>query len=160
MWAPMRLDVPCVSASSLLCCCQSAKHLTFRVPHEILPCLSPCSKTLSCGHKCSGVCTDKCHCAEDCRDFHLRQSDQRMAKLQLGDGPWDASQSELPSFNSSPEKWQQFSRDPGVHDNAIRQARLQQLAEQDVQARPVIDLSTHSETKHGASGDKAPGRHP
>ena len=77
-----------------------------------------------------------------------------MAGLQLDDAPWNVTQSDIPAANNSPEKWRMFSRDPGVHDNAIRQAHLQQLAEQEVQARPLVDLGTPTKASHGRPGNK------
>lgn len=117
-----------------------------RVGHETVTCLRPCPRTLYCGHNCSGVCTDKCRCAERCRDFGIQDAEQQIARLQLySDGrqvpavdslPGGISHTEASTRNSSPEKWQEFSRDPCAHDDAIRQARLQQMTEQEAQDAP------------------------
>ncbi|KUI69898.1 Helicase required for RNAi-mediated heterochromatin assembly 1 [Cytospora mali] len=66
------------------------------------------------------------------------------------------SQSGLTTDNSSPEKWQQFSRDPRSHDDAIRQARLQQMAEQEAQDQSPMFLGNPANTIEEASGSKAP----
>lgn len=160
MWTHLCPDVPyvsvpipwfaCVHANLLICIVS-----THRVGHDMLPCLRPCPRRLSCGHKCSGNCTDKCSCAEKCRRFNLRQVEYQMAELQVdgdarqayGTDPSSghASQFGPPTHNTSPEKWQQFSRNPGAHDEIIRQAHLRDLAEQDTQSQPLISLG-HSET--------------
>ncbi|KAK7737338.1 hypothetical protein SLS53_006641 [Cytospora paraplurivora] len=141
--------------------CQNHKQETWiKTPEDFLDNAGGCRiRTLFCGHKCSRICTDKCRCAEDCRDFHLQQAEQRLAKLQI-QGDVDqahakASQFESPTRNSSPEKWQQFSRDPRVHDDAIRQTRLQGTKEQEISAQPLIDLGTPAMTVDGESGGKA-----
>ncbi|ROV99204.1 hypothetical protein VPNG_08197 [Cytospora leucostoma] len=143
-------DLPCGHRCSLMC------HI---LSHETLPCLRPCRRTLFCGHKCSQSCTDKCRCAEDCRKFHLQQAGQQSATQQIqgdvGQARARASQFESQECNSSPEKWLQFSHDIRVHDDAIRQTRLQAMKEQELSARPLIDLDTSETTVDGKPGGKA-----
>lgn len=89
-----------------------------------------------------------------------------MAELQLyGDGRQDhatnlssgnVSQLGALTHNSSPDKWQQFSRDPRVHDEAIRQIQLMEMAGQEAQDRPLISLDTPATTIGGSSVHKAP----
>lgn len=162
------ISVPCcvicelVSPLSLICIDVNDLIINLHassVSHETLPCLRPCTRNLFCGHKCSRNCTEKCRCAEDCRDFHLQQAERQLAKLQIqgdvGQEHGRASEFESRTRNNSPEKWQQFSRDPQVHDDAIRQTRLQGMKEQEFSTRPLIDLGTTAITGDCESGGKA-----
>lgn len=116
-----------------------------RVPHEKLPCLQPCTRVLACGHKCSGVCTDPCRCCDDCDEFKTLEAEwrtaqlQRMAQLQLEAPPLPSSTTPppfpQPTRDSSPEKWAEFSKNPQVHDDAIRKAQLLAL-------KPLVELDT------------------
>ncbi|ROV98679.1 hypothetical protein VMCG_06750 [Cytospora schulzeri] len=149
-WVKCDGTLPCGHPCALMC---------HTVGHEMLPCLRPCPKRLSCGHKCAGVCTDKCSCAEKCRSFNLRQAEQQMAELQVhgtDSSSGYASQSGAPARNTSPEKWQHFSRDPRTHDEAIRQARLREMTEQQTQHQPLLSLGTHSTTIGNSSVGMAP----
>lgn len=171
MWTPLCLDVPYVSVLIPWSACVPASPLIRirsapRVGHDVLPCLRPCPRRLSCGHKCSGNCTDKCSCAEKCRSFNLRHAEQQLAELQLdgdarqahsiGSSSGYASQSSAPARNTSPEKWQQFSRDPRAHDEVIRQARLREIAEQAARSQPLISLGHSGTTIDDSSVGMAP----
>lgn len=110
-----------------------------RIPHDTLTCLKPCVRTLVCGHKCSGVCTDPCRCCENCEQFKVFRTEQQMAELRLDAAPW--STSTMPTAepdhirDSSPEKWVEFSKNPEIHDDVIRDTRLQAM-------KPLIELDT------------------
>ena len=119
-----------------------------RVPHEKLSCLQPCTRVLACGHKCSGVCTDPCRCRQDCDQFKTIQAERQMAQLQLEPTPLPPTTIPVPapvqSRDSSPEKWVEFSRNPEIHDNVIRRARIQAM-------QPLIELDTPPTSTANAS---------
>lgn len=113
--------------------------IVYRVPHEKLPCLQPCTRVLACGHKCAGVCTDPCRCCEDCDRFKTAEAERRLAQLRLQGPPLAPSTTPEPtpkqSRDSSPEQWVEFSQNPQAHDDAIRDARLKAMG-------PLIELDT------------------
>ncbi|KAG8160778.1 hypothetical protein KVR01_009042 [Diaporthe batatas] len=121
------------------------------ISHDKLTCLNPCTQILPCGHKCSGVCTDQCRCCENCEQFKTLKVEQQMAQLQLESSP--LSSSAIPSAapdqirDSSPEKWIDFSKNPAIHDEVIREARLQAL-----NPSPEIELDSAPPPNAGQRG--------
>ncbi|POS74311.1 suppressor of ascus dominance-3 [Diaporthe helianthi] len=116
------------------------------ISHDKLPCLRACIRTLACGHKCSGVCTDPCRCCENCEQFKAFKVEQ----LELE--PARLSSSAIPSAapdqirDSSPEKWAKFSMNPAAHDDVIREARLQAM-----NPTPLIELDSGPSATAGAT---------
>ncbi|KAK2601424.1 hypothetical protein N8I77_010874 [Diaporthe amygdali] len=140
-WIKCDSMLPCGHACILTC------HV---VPHETLPCLKSCIRVLPCGHKCSGLCADPCRCCEDCTQYKVVQAERQMAQLQLE----VASSTSFPEpateqkRDSSPEKWVEFSNNPQVYDDVIREARLRQMKEAQesrapaASSQPLIELDT------------------
>lgn len=102
-----------------------------RISHDQSTCLKPCTRVLACGHKCSGVCTDPCRCCEDCEHFKTLKAEQQMAQLQLEAAPssWAIpSAAPDPIRDSNQAEWAEFSKNPTIHDDAIREALLQETS--------------------------------
>lgn len=122
--------------------------------HDKLPCTKPCTRVLRCGHKCSGCCTDKCSCAENCRDFltyEIFQSGTLPARdaLTTPDLPLQSAAVVSNSTRPSPGtlsnsgsgsgsgrqlvnnagEWNVFTKNVRHHDETLRQERLAELAE-------------------------------
>lgn len=92
-------------------------------PHEKLPCQVPCAKNLACGHKCGSECSNPCFCSQNCPESAHLEMQKQISKLALnGDGVSDASSETIDTQTrqSSPDKWQRFSVNPQIHDDAVR----------------------------------------
>lgn len=98
-------------------------------PHEKLPCRVVCTKELSCGHQCGGLCSDPCSCPQNCAEARLQMS--RLAiSTDISSEASSGTGLGAQSRQSSPAKWKQFSHNPQIHDDAIRDTRRQEAYQQ------------------------------
>lgn len=108
----------------------------------MLPCLRPCTRKLSCNHKCRRNCTDKCACAESCDRFLTSQAGEHKPELRLNGND--------PNPNSPGKNWRVFSRNPKVHDDEIRQTKIKEMAEQNAQDQLSRQLGIPATTSNSS----------
>ncbi|KKY34264.1 suppressor of ascus dominance 3 [Diaporthe ampelina] len=100
---------------------QSTNEIWMKSPDDFVGnaggCWTKCDAKLPCGHNC----VLNCHVV-----------------------PHEKLSSPVQSRDSSPEKWVEFSRNPEIHDNVIRRARIQAM-------QPLIELDTPPTSTANAS---------